>query len=66
MNGKNVCRKIDLGEVERVRPNNTKYNLFSAIDEPINSFFSGRECTCPRNSIIAEQISEISWYNEIK
>lgn len=43
-----------------------KYNLFSAIDEPVNNILSGKACTCPANTIVAEQMNEISWYNNIR
>lgn len=42
-----------------------KYNFFSALDEPINNFFSGKNCTCPANEIVAGPKNEVSWYGTI-
>jgi hypothetical protein len=43
-----------------------KYNLFSAIDEPIFALVYGKSCSCPDNSIIAEKMNEVRWYESLK
>lgn len=43
-----------------------KYNLFSAIDEPVNNLLSGKTCTCPANQLVADRINQISWYDTLK